>query len=89
MAMSRCKHGREVTSRDYQPAVFTLRPLIRFSPNLPIPRRPQNEDTLVYDKTDVREGGCDVFHCGPPNDLRFRGETTYQVIVAEQVRYFH
>jgi hypothetical protein len=22
-----------------------------------------------------------VFRCGPPNDLRFRGETTYQVII--------
>ena len=38
-------------------------------------------DTLVYDKADFREGGSDVFRCGPPNDLRFRGETTWQVIV--------
>lgn len=38
-------------------------------------------DTLVYDKTDFREGGDDVFRCGPPQDLRFRGETTYQVII--------
>jgi uncharacterized protein YndB with AHSA1/START domain len=41
---------------------------------------PRN-DTLVYDKADFREGGGDVFRCGPPNDLRFRGETAYQVIV--------
>jgi uncharacterized protein YndB with AHSA1/START domain len=41
-------------------------------------------DTLIYDKADFREGGCDVFRCGPPNDLRFRGETTYQVIVPNQ-----
>ena len=39
------------------------------------------EDTLVYDTVDFREGGRDVFRCGPPNDLRFRGETTYQAIV--------
>jgi uncharacterized protein YndB with AHSA1/START domain len=38
-------------------------------------------DSLVYDKADFREGGGDVFRCGPPNDLRFRGETAYQVIV--------
>lgn len=38
-------------------------------------------DTLVYNRADFREGGGDVFHCGPPNDLRFRGETTYQVII--------
>ncbi len=38
-------------------------------------------DSLVYDKADFREGGGDVFRCGPPNDLRFRGETTYQVII--------
>ena len=38
-------------------------------------------DTLIYDKADFREGGGDVFRCGPPNDLRFRGETTYQAIV--------
>jgi uncharacterized protein YndB with AHSA1/START domain len=38
-------------------------------------------DTLVYDAADFREGGGDVFRCGPPNDLRFRGETTYHVIV--------
>jgi uncharacterized protein YndB with AHSA1/START domain len=38
-------------------------------------------DTLVYDTAEFREGGGDVFRCGPPNDLRFRGETTYHVIV--------
>jgi len=38
-------------------------------------------DTLVYDSAEFREGGGDVFRCGPPNDLRFRGETTYHVIV--------
>ncbi len=44
---------------------------------------PQN-DTLVYDKADFREGGGDVFRCGPPNDLRFQGETAYQVIVPDK-----
>ena len=26
-------------------------------------------------------GGRDVFRCGPPNDLKLRGVTTYQVII--------
>ena len=38
-------------------------------------------DALVYDEADFREGGRDVFRCGPPNDLKFRGINTYQVIV--------
>ena len=39
-----------------------------------------SNDALVYEETDFREGGRDVFRCGPPNDLRFLGVTTYQVI---------
>ena len=38
-------------------------------------------DELVYDETDFRVGGRDIFRCGPVNDLRFRGITTYQAIV--------
>jgi uncharacterized protein YndB with AHSA1/START domain len=41
---------------------------------------PKN-DTLVYDEADFREGGRDLFRCGPPNDLKFGGLTTYHVIV--------
>jgi uncharacterized protein YndB with AHSA1/START domain len=41
-------------------------------------------DTLVYDEADFRVGGRDVFRCGPPNDLKFRGETTYQAIIPNQ-----
>jgi uncharacterized protein YndB with AHSA1/START domain len=37
-------------------------------------------DALVYEENEFREGGRDVFRCGPPNDLRFRGVTTYQLI---------
>jgi len=40
-----------------------------------------SNDALVYDEADFREGGCDVFRCGPLNDLKFRGVTTYQVII--------
>jgi len=43
-------------------------------------RNPSN-DALVYDEADFREGGCDVFRCGPPNNLKFRGVTTYHVII--------
>lgn len=38
-------------------------------------------DAIVYDEADFREGGRDVFRCGTPNDLKFRGITIYQVIV--------
>lgn len=40
-----------------------------------------SNDALVYDEADFREGGRDVFRCGPRNDLKFRGVTTYQVII--------
>lgn len=40
-----------------------------------------SNDALVYDEADFREGGRDVFRCGPPGDLRFRGVVAYQVIV--------
>ena len=40
-----------------------------------------SHDALVYDEADFREGARDVFRCGPPNDLKFRGATTYQVII--------
>jgi uncharacterized protein YndB with AHSA1/START domain len=40
-----------------------------------------SNDALVYDESDFREGGRDVFRCGPANDLRFLGTTTYQAIV--------
>ena len=38
-------------------------------------------DALVYDNADFRECGGDVFRCGPKNDLRFRGVTTYHTII--------
>jgi uncharacterized protein YndB with AHSA1/START domain len=40
-----------------------------------------SNDALVYDEADFREGAHDVFRCGPPDDLKFRGVTTYQVII--------
>jgi uncharacterized protein YndB with AHSA1/START domain len=40
-----------------------------------------SSDALVYEAADFREGGRDLFRCGPPKDLKFRGETTYLVIV--------
>jgi uncharacterized protein YndB with AHSA1/START domain len=43
-----------------------------------------SSDVLVYDEADFRQGGRDVFRCGPPNDLKFRGETTYHLIVPNQ-----
>jgi len=40
-----------------------------------------SNDALVYDKSDFREGGRDVFRCGPPNNLKFRGVTIYHEII--------
>jgi len=45
-------------------------------------------DSLVYDAADFREGGHDVFRCGPPKDLRFCGQTTYLVIVPSKCVVF-
>jgi uncharacterized protein YndB with AHSA1/START domain len=38
-------------------------------------------DALIYDETDFREGGQDVFRCGPKNDPKFQGKTSYLCIV--------
>ena len=40
-----------------------------------------SNDALVYDEADFREGGRDIFRCGPRNDLKLRGVTTYQAII--------
>jgi uncharacterized protein YndB with AHSA1/START domain len=36
---------------------------------------------LIYDQTEFRAGGRDLFRCGPKNDPKFRGETFYHLIV--------
>jgi uncharacterized protein YndB with AHSA1/START domain len=40
-----------------------------------------SNDVLIYDQTDFRVGGRDLFRCGPKNDPKFRGETFYHLIV--------
>jgi uncharacterized protein YndB with AHSA1/START domain len=40
-----------------------------------------SNDELLYDEADFQVGGKDVFHCGPKEDLKFRGETRYLDIV--------
>jgi uncharacterized protein YndB with AHSA1/START domain len=42
---------------------------------------PPSNDVLIYDQTDFRAGGRDLFRCGPKNDPKFRGETFYHLIV--------
>ena len=42
---------------------------------------PPSNDVLIYDETDFRAGGRDIFRCGPRNDPKFRGETLYHLIV--------
>jgi uncharacterized protein YndB with AHSA1/START domain len=41
-------------------------------------------DGMVYVEADFRETKGDVFRCGPPGDLRFRGVTTYHVIIPNE-----
>jgi uncharacterized protein YndB with AHSA1/START domain len=40
-----------------------------------------SEEVLVYDESDFRVGGKDVFRCGPNGNSKFRGETRYLQIV--------
>ena len=40
-----------------------------------------SNDALVYEQSDFSEGGRDLFRCGPVNDLKFQGTTSYHVIV--------
>lgn len=40
-----------------------------------------SDDVLVYDESDFRVGGKDVFRCGPKGNPKFRGETHYLHIV--------
>ena len=42
---------------------------------------PPSNDVLIYDQTDFRAGGRDLFRCGPKNDPKFRGEILYHLIV--------
>jgi len=46
---------------------------------------PSGDDVLIYDEADFCEGGHDVFRCGPKDDPKFRGETSYLVIVPNQL----
>jgi uncharacterized protein YndB with AHSA1/START domain len=41
-------------------------------------------DAIVYDMSEFRTGGTDVFRCGPKNDLRFHGAVVYHDIVPNE-----
>ena len=41
-------------------------------------------DVLIYDQTEFREGGRELFRCGPKNDPRFHGVTFYHLIVPNE-----
>lgn len=45
---------------------------------------PPSSDVLIYDETDFREGGRDVFRCGPKGDPKFHGKTAYLLIVPNE-----
>jgi len=42
---------------------------------------PSEKAALVYERADFREGGSDIFRCGPKHDPQYRGVTTYLDIV--------
>jgi uncharacterized protein YndB with AHSA1/START domain len=42
---------------------------------------PASNDEIIYDETNFRIGGKDVFRCGPKGDPKLRGETRYLDIV--------
>ncbi|MCF8605969.1 SRPBCC domain-containing protein [Gordonia sp. HY442] len=42
-------------------------------------------EALVYDKSDFREGGHDLYRCGPPDSLDFTVTAEYVRIVPEQL----
>jgi len=41
-------------------------------------------DILIYDQSNFHEGGQDIFRCGPGTDPKFRGTTTYHLIIPNQ-----
>lgn len=45
---------------------------------------PSEKAALAYEQTDFREGGHDVFRCGPKHDPQYRGVTTYLDVVANE-----
>lgn len=45
---------------------------------------PSDQAALVYEQADFREGGSDVFRCGPKHDPQYRGVTTYLDIVQNE-----
>jgi uncharacterized protein YndB with AHSA1/START domain len=44
-----------------------------------------SSDVLIYDQSDFRAGGRDLFRCGPKNDPKIRGETLYHLIVRNKL----
>ncbi len=74
------QHATIVLERTYQAALERV--FSEFAD--PVARArwsPPSNDVLIYDQTDFREGGRDLFRCGPKNDTKFRGETLYHLIV--------
>jgi len=45
---------------------------------------PSDNTALIYDKADFREGGEDVFRCGPKSNPNIHGVTRYLDIVANR-----
>jgi uncharacterized protein YndB with AHSA1/START domain len=80
MSENRKHHATIVLERAYGATpsrVFAefANPLVRAQWSAPV------GDELIYDETAFKVGGRDVFRCGPKGDLKFRGETSYHLIL--------
>jgi len=49
---------------------------------------PPSNDALIYDQTDFRVGGRDLFRCRPKDEPKFRGENLYHLIVPNKCVVF-
>lgn len=90
-----CDRERPMTIHDVQHATFVFArtseaPVERVFAALenPVERAqwgvPSDKAALVYEQADFREGGSDVFRCGPKHDPQYRGVTTYLDIVPNE-----
>jgi uncharacterized protein YndB with AHSA1/START domain len=84
MADNSTHHGTVVFERTYDAAVSCVYAALAD----PVARAnwsaPSDTTIFVYDETDFRVGGRDIFRCGSSSDPRYRGETRYHDIVPER-----
>jgi uncharacterized protein YndB with AHSA1/START domain len=84
MADNSTHHGTVVFERTYDAPISCVYAALAD----PVARAnwsaPSDTSIFVYDETDFRVGGRDIFRCGSSSDPRYRGETHYHDIVPER-----